>query len=115
MVSSTLGKVCTTGGGTERTGLDAGREARVGAKPSGTKLAGIPHENPVGVDVAKWAVAAGTIEVATSEITVLWGGVAGVGEDWFYAAMTDSINVVNLENSSFSSLFSCSKCSMILG
>ena len=71
MVSSTRGKVCTTGGGTERTGLDAGREARVGAKPSGTKLAGIPQGNLAGIDGAKWAVAAGTVEVATSEITVL--------------------------------------------
>ena len=71
MVSSTLGNVCTTGGGTERNGLDAGREARVGAKPSGTKLAGIPHGNPAGIDGAKWDVAAGTVEVTISEMTVL--------------------------------------------
>ena len=79
-----------------------GKEARVGAKPSGTKLAGIPHGNPAGIDGAKWAVAAGTIEVTISEMTVLWGGVAGVGEDWLWAAMNDSIRAVNLATSSFS-------------
>ena len=54
--------VCTTGGGTARTGLDAGIEAKVGAGPSGMKLGGIPHGNPVGIeDGAKCALAAGTV------------------------------------------------------
>ena len=72
MMSSTLGKVFTTGGGTERTGLDADREAKVGAKPLGTKFAGIPHGNPAGMAVgAKCALAAGTIEETISEMTIL--------------------------------------------
>ena len=82
MVSSTRGRVCTTGGGTDRTGLDAGIEARVGEKASGMKLEGISQGNPAGIVGAKWAVAAGIVEVATSEMTVLAGGVAGVGDDW---------------------------------
>ena len=110
MVSSTLGKVCTIGGGTTRTGLDAGIEAKVGAGPSGMKLGGIPHRNPAGIDAgAKCALAAGTVEETISEMTVLWGGVEGVGEDWLWAAMNDSIRAVNLATSSFSSRFSCSK------
>jgi hypothetical protein len=31
---------------------------------------------------AKCALAAGTVEETISEMTVLWGGVEGVGEDW---------------------------------
>ena len=62
------------------TGLDADMEAKVGAKPSGTKLEGIPHGNPAGIFGAKWAVAAGTVEVTTYEITILAGGVASIGE-----------------------------------
>ena len=65
------------------TGLDADMEENVGAKPSGTKLGGIPHGNPAGRFGAKWAVAAGMVEVVTSEVTVLAGGVAGVREAWF--------------------------------
>jgi hypothetical protein len=61
--------------------LDVGMEAKVAAKPSGTKLGGIPHGNPAGRFGAKWVVAAGTVEVVTSEVTVLAGGVTGVGED----------------------------------
>ena len=53
MVSYTRGKVCTTGGGTDMTGLDAGMEAKVGANPSGIKLDGIPHGNPEGIVGAK--------------------------------------------------------------
>ena len=49
MVSSTRGKVCTTGGGTNMTGLDAGIEAKVGAKPSCIKLDDIPHGNPADI------------------------------------------------------------------
>ena len=82
-MSSTLGIVCTIGGGIARTGLDAGREAKVGARPSGMKLEGIPHGNPAGMAVgAKCALAAGTVEDTISEMTVLWGGVEGVGEEW---------------------------------
>jgi hypothetical protein len=81
MVSSTLGTVCTTGGGTARTGLDSGIEANVGAGISGIKPGGIPHGNPDDMAVGtKWALAAGTIEETISEMTVLWGGVAGVGD-----------------------------------
>jgi hypothetical protein len=70
------------GGGTTRTGLDAGIEAKVRARPSSIKFAGIPQGNPVGIaEGAKWALATGTVEEATSEMTVLWGGVEGVGED----------------------------------
>ena len=82
MVSSTRDKVCTTGGGTDMIGLDACMEAKVGVKPSGTKLSGIPQGNPASRFGAKWVVAAGTVEVTTSEMTVLAGGVAGVGEAW---------------------------------
>ena len=72
MVSYTLGKVCTTGGGTARTGLDAGIEEKVGAGPSGIKFGGIPHGNPAGIAVgAKCALAAGTVEETISEMTVL--------------------------------------------
>ena len=53
------------------TGLDADMEAKVGAKPSGIKLGGIPHGNPAGKFGAKWAVVVGTVEVTTSEVTVL--------------------------------------------
>ena len=110
MVSSTLGTVCTTGGGTTRTGLDADIEAKVGAGPSGMKLGGIPHGNPVGIEAgAKCALAAGTVEENISEMTVLWGGVEGVGDDWLWAAMNDSIKAINLTTSSFSSQFSCSR------
>ena len=81
MVSSTLGTVCTTGGGTTMIGLDAGMEAKVGAGISGIKPGGIPHGNPAGMVVGtKWALAAGTIEETTSETTVLWGGFACVGD-----------------------------------
>jgi hypothetical protein len=62
------------------TGLDVRIEANVGAKPSGMKFDGIPHGNPAGIVGAKWAVAVGMVEVVTSEVTVLAGGVAGVGE-----------------------------------
>jgi hypothetical protein len=61
------------------------------------------------MDGAKWVVAAGLVEVAISEMTVLWGGVEGVGEDWLWTAMNDSIRAVNLATSSYSSQFSCSK------
>ena len=65
----------------ERTGLDAGMEAKVGAGMSGMKPGGIPHRNPTGMAFdMKWALAAGTVEETTSDITVLWGGVAGGGE-----------------------------------
>jgi hypothetical protein len=43
-------------------------------------LGGIPHGNPAGIFSAKWAVVAGMVEVVTFEVTVLAGGVAGVGE-----------------------------------
>ena len=110
MVSSTLGMVCTTGGGTTRTGLDAGIEAKVGAGPSGMKVGGIPHGNPVGMaGGAKCALAAGTVEETISEMTVLWGGVEGVGEDWLWAARNDSIKALSLATSSLSSRFSCSR------
>ena len=65
------------------TRLDADMEAKAGPKPSGTKLGGIPHGNLAGRLGAKWAVAAGTVEVITYEVIVLAGGVAGVGEVWF--------------------------------
>ena len=55
------------------TGLDADMEAKVGAKPSGTKLGSIPHGNSVGRFGAKWAIAAGMVEVTTSVVTVLAG------------------------------------------
>ena len=72
MVLSTLGMVCTTRGGTARTGLDADREVKVGAGPSGMKLGGIPHGNPAGMAVgAKCALAAGTVEETISEMIVL--------------------------------------------
>ena len=110
MVSSTLGIVCTTGGGTARTGLDVDREANVEARPSGTKFMGIPQGNPTGIAVgAKWALAAGTVEDAISEMIVLWGGVEGVRDDLLWAAMEDSIRAFNLATFSLSSLFSCSK------
>ena len=96
------------------TGLDVGMEEKVGAKPSGTKLGAIPHWNLAGKFGAKWAVAAGMVEVTTSEITVLAGGVGAVGEACLWEARTDSIMAVNQTISSFSSLFSCSRCSMIL-
>ena len=114
-MSSTRGRVCTTGGGADRTGLDTGKEARVGAKPSGIKLAGIPQGNPTGIVGAKWVVAASTVDVTTSDMTVLAGGVVGVGEAWLCVARTDSIMAVSLTISSFKSLFSCSRCSIILG
>jgi hypothetical protein len=73
--------VCTTGGGIARIGLDVGIEAKVGAGISGIKLGGIPQGNSGGMAFGtKWALAAGTVDEATSEITVLWGGVAGVGD-----------------------------------
>jgi hypothetical protein len=110
MVLSTLGIVCTTGGGKARTELDADREANVGARPSGAKLGGIPHGNPAGMAVgAKCALAAGTVEETITEMTVLWGGVEGVGDDWLWAAMNVSIRAVNLATSSLSLRFSCSK------
>jgi hypothetical protein len=40
------------------------------------------QRNPAGRFIAKWAVEAGTVEVTTLEMTVLAGGVAGVGEAW---------------------------------
>ena len=93
-----------------RTGLDADIEAKVGVGPSGMKLGGIPHGNPDGMVVGtKCALAAGTVEETISEITVLWDEVEGVGEDWLWAAMSDSIRAVNLATSSFSSRFSYSK------
>ena len=115
MVSSTRGRVYTMGGGTDRTGLDAGREVRVGAKPSGIKLDGIPQGNPAGIVGAKWTVAVGTVEVGILDMTVLTGGVAGVGEASLCAARTDSIKAVSLAISSFKSLFSCSICFIIFG
>jgi hypothetical protein len=57
----------------------------------------------------KCALTAGTVEETISEMTFLWGGVEGVGEDWLWTAMSDSIRAVNLATSSFSSRFSCSK------
>ena len=55
-----------------RTGLDADRETKVGTGPSGMKLGGIPHGNPVGMAVGtKCVLAAGTVEETISEITVL--------------------------------------------
>ena len=59
------------------TRLDAGMEAHVGTQPLGTKLGGIP---PAGIFGVKWAVAASMVEVVTSEVTVLVGGVVGVGK-----------------------------------
>ena len=97
------------------TGLDANRETKVGAYPSGIMLDGIPQGIPTSMEGPDWLEATGMVEVATSEMTVLWGGVVGVGEDWLCAAMTNSISVVNLTISSFSSLFSFSRCSIILG
>jgi hypothetical protein len=73
--------VCTIGGGIARNGLDADMEAKVGAGRSGIKPGGIPQGNPGGMAFGtKWALAAGTVEETTSDITVLWGGVAGGGE-----------------------------------
>jgi hypothetical protein len=72
--------VCTIGGDIARTGLDTGMEAKVGAGISGIKPGGIPHGNPPGMAGMKWALAAGTVEETISDITVLWGGVAGGGD-----------------------------------
>jgi hypothetical protein len=56
-------------------------EANVGAGMSGIKPGGIPHGNPAGMAFGmKWALAAGTVEETIFDITVLWGGVAGVGD-----------------------------------
>jgi hypothetical protein len=52
------------------TGLDVGRETKVGAYPSGIKLDGIPQGNPAGMEGLDWLAATRTVEVATSEITV---------------------------------------------
>ena len=63
------------------TGLDVGIEAKVGANPSCMKFSVIYHGNPVGIVGPDWLAATGTLKVATSKMTVLWGVVAGVSED----------------------------------
>ena len=54
------------------TGLDAGRETKVGAYPSGTKFGGIPQGNPTGIVGTDWLAAITVTDgKAISETTIL--------------------------------------------